>query len=164
MLAKVGWDVIDRYYDIVVAEKALFLKNRNAEERKTERIIELLHSCCDNVKPGLRGSCVFSIRAKKQNPELENTIAFLESMEKIANFKRLSVIFNSKTKTINGKTVRRKQKKTICIYVEVENQEEIEAVLDAYQKDWKDIIGFCKVANENKEKLAFVKVAQQSCV
>jgi len=171
MLAQVGWDIIDRYHKIIIApQKAKFLKNRSAEERKSEKMVELLHGCCDDVKPGLRGPCVFSIRAKKQHPELENTIAFLESMEKIATFKQLSLIFNSKrktpaktssTKTINGKTVRRKQKKTVCVYVEVENKEELQAVLNAYQNDWKDIIGFCKVANENKEKLALVNARKQ---
>merc|ERR1712062_510838 len=133
-------------------------KNRNPQERRTEKMVELLHGCCDDVKPGLRGPCVFSIRAKKQHPELENTMEFLQSMEQISNFKQLSLIFNSKrkspaktvTKTINGKTIRRKQKKTVCVYVEVENKEQLQAVLNSYQNEWKHIIGFCKVANINK--------------
>jgi len=148
MLCKTGFECIDKWADIVIDKvKALYLRNATKQQRECQDVKSILHNICDDIKPGLRGPCVFGIRAKKLG-ELENTIPFLKDMENIATFKKMSLIFNSKRKKVDGKSLKKRQKKTICIYVEVEDLMQVQEVLKRHKEKWSHLIAYCQIRND----------------
>jgi len=147
MLCKTGFECVDRWADIIIdRERALNLCKTTKEERECQDVKTILHNICDD-KPGLRGPFVFGIRAKKLS-ELENTILFLKDMENISTFKKMSLIFNSKRKKVNGISLKKRQKKTICIYVQVEDITQIQEVLKRYEEKWSHIISYCQIRDD----------------
>lgn len=148
MLCKTGFECIDNWADIVIDKvKALYLRNTTKQQRECQDVKTMLHNICDDIKPGLRGPFVFGIRAKKLG-ELENTIPFLKDMETISTFKRMSLIFNSKRKKVDGKSLKKRQKKTICIYVEVENATQVHEVLKRHKEKWSHLIAYCQIRDD----------------
>jgi len=148
MLCKTGFECIDNWADIVIDKvKALYLRNTTKQQRECQDVKTMLHNICDDIKPGLRGPFVFGIRAKKLG-ELENTIPFLKDMENISTFKRMSLIFNSKRKKVDGKSLKKRQKKTICIYVEVENATQVQEVLKRHKEKWSHLIAYCQIRDD----------------
>jgi len=147
MLCKTGFECIDIWADIIIdEERALNLRETIKEERECQDVKAILHNICDD-KPGLRGPFVFGIRAKKLS-ELENTVLFLKDMENISTFKRMSLIFNSKRKKVDGISLKKRQKKTLCIYVEVEDVTQIQEVLQRYEEKWSHLISYCQIRDD----------------